>query len=150
MFKGTFLSLATAAVLVAGVAVGPTFAASRPHATMTMQVTMKAQAFSGVTGSATLTYSAATKSTTVKLTVKHLMAGTLHPAHIHAGTCSVNGAVLAALTSVKAGMNGIGTSTTVVPGSFSGKQVYINVHLGPGLALTGYTVLACGQIPSAM
>lgn len=151
MLKKLFAPLAVSILLMGGVAALPTRAATHSGASMTnLHATLQMQAFSGVSGTATLSYDAMSKMTTVKLVVKHLEPGTSHPAHIHSGTCSSNGPVIAALTTVKAGMNGTGTSTTVVAGSFANKKAYINVHLGPGLALTGYTVLACGQLTSGM
>jgi hypothetical protein len=112
-------------------------------------VQLRAQAFSGVSGTATLTFNASTGMTTVKVSVKNLEPGSVHPSHIHAGKCSSNGPVIAGLNSVKANKAGVGTVTTIIKGSFVGKHAYVNVHLGPGLALTQYTVLACGELGAA-
>lgn len=150
MIKKCFIFLSITLLLVGSINAIPTSAATRSNAAMSMQVTMMPQAFSGVTGTATLTYNSTAKTTTVKVTVKHLEPGSTHPAHIHSGKCSVNGPVIAVLNTIKADMNGTGTSTTVVPGSYTTKHAYINVHLGPGLGLTGYTVLACGQLGMSM
>lgn len=122
-------------------------ATTHPAAKAAMQsVMLKAQAFSGVTGTATLTYNASTNMTKVAIVVQHLMPNSVHPAHIHAGVCTSNGPVVAMLNSVKADAMGRGTSTTTVKGQFINMKDYINVHYGPGLTLTQFTVLACGQI----
>jgi hypothetical protein len=116
-----------------------------------LHVTLRQQAFSGVTGSATVSYNASTGMTTVKVTVNHLEPGSSHPAHIHAGTsCSSNGPVLWPLHTIKANAMNTGTSTTTIKGSVMKRADYINVHMGPGLALTQYTVLACGEIRKGM
>jgi hypothetical protein len=114
-----------------------------------LHVMLRQQAFSGVTGMAMVTYDSSTKMTTVTLTVNHLEPGSSHPAHIHAGKCTSNGPVLAPLTTVKANKSGTGVSTTTFSGSVLNKAAYINVHMGPGLALTEYTVLACGELGKA-
>ena len=150
MFRKALAVLATGALLAGGVASAPARAATHGNAASAMHVQLRAQAFSGVTGSATLTYNSSTGMTTVKVSVQHLEPGSVHPAHIHAGKCTTNGPVLAALAPVKANAAGVGKAMTVVTGSFAGKQAYINIHLGPGLSLTQYTVLACGELGAAM
>jgi hypothetical protein len=133
-----------------GVAVAPSHATTQVNAAASaMHVQLRAQAFSGVTGNATLTFNAGTGMTTVKVTVKNLEPGSVHPSHIHAGVCSSNGPVIAGLNNVKANAAGVGTATTVIKGSFVGKKAYVNVHLGPALALTQYTVLSCGELGKA-
>jgi hypothetical protein len=88
--------------------------------------------------------------TTVKVTVNHLEPGSFHPAHIHAGNCSSNGPVLVVLKPIKANAMGIGVATTTFNGNVLNKPTYINVHMGPGLKLTEYTVLACGELGKTM
>jgi hypothetical protein len=139
--------LATAALLAGGVALAPVGAASHGDpATSVMHVQLHPLAFSGVVGSATLTYNPGANTTTVKVSVHNLEPGSVHPEHIHAGKCSTNGPVLAALGSIKADARGTGTVTSVITGSFMRKQAYINLHMGPGVTLTQYTVLACGEL----
>lgn len=138
--------LATAAMLGGGAA-APARAATYENAPLTaMHVQLRPQAFSGVSGTATLTYNPATGMTTVTVSVQNLEPGSVHPSHIHAGTCTTNGPVLAGLNNVKAGASGVGKATTIIKGSFVRKHAYVNVHLGPGLSLTQYTVLACGDL----
>jgi hypothetical protein len=54
------------------------------------------------------------------------------------------------LTTIKANAMGTGVATTIFKGSVMNKAAYINVHMGPGLKLTEYTVLACGELGKAM
>src|SRR5919197_942679 len=111
MKRQTFALLACGALVAGGVATVPARAMTRSQAGMT--VTLRQQAFSGVTGSATVSYNAATKMTTVKVTVKGLEPGSSHPEHIHAGNCSSNGPVLTVLKPIKANVMHTGTATTV-------------------------------------
>lgn len=151
MTRKTVALYALGALLAGSLVALPARAMTQRHATSTtMHVTLHQQAFSGATGSATLTYNAATMMTTVKVTVNHLEPGSSHPAHIHAGKCATNGPVLVALQTLKANKQGTAVATTTFPGSLGHKAAYINVHLGPGLALTQYTVLACGELGKAM
>ena len=150
--KRTLLALlALGALLTGSVATVPVAAVTHSQAGLTvLHATLRQQAFSGVTGTATVSYNAATKMTTVKVTVQNLWPGSSHPVHIHKGTCSSNGPVLWPLTTIKANAVGTGVATTTIKGSVMNKAAYINVHMGPGLKLTQYTVLACGVLGKAM
>jgi hypothetical protein len=148
MKRKTLALLACGALLAGGAATVP--ARAMTHSQVSITVRLRQQAFSGVTGSATVSYNAATNLTTVKVTVNHLEPGSSHPEHIHAGTCSSNGPVLVGLKTIKANATGTGVATTTFKGSVMNKAAYINVHMGPGLALTQYTVLACGVLGKAM
>jgi len=151
MIKKTLAILLIGALLGSSPTVLPTRAAAHDAAAMmVVHVKLLPQAFSGVTGTATLSFDAATGMTTVNVMVKNLEPGSSHPAHIHSGICTTNGSVIAALTTIKANMTGLGTAKTVVKGNFTTKHAYINVHLGPSLSLTQYTVLACGAYGPAM
>jgi CHRD domain len=151
MKRKTLALLACGALLAGSAVTVPARAMTHTQAGMTvLHVTLRQQAFSGVTGSATASYNAATKMTTVTVTVNHLEPGSSHPEHIHAGVCTSNGPVLWPLKTIKANAKGTGMETTVVKGSVMNKADYINVHVGPGLALTQYTVLACGELHKGM
>lgn len=143
-------SLILGALLAGSGSAGPGHALAHRLSSMTvLHVMLRQQAFSGVSGTATVSYNTATKMTTVKVTVNHLEPGSSHPEHIHAGKCTSNGPVLFVLTTIKANAQGTGTATTTFKGSVMNKAAYINVHMGPGLALTQFTVLACGEIGKA-
>jgi hypothetical protein len=57
--------------------------------------------------------------------------------------------VLVVLKTIEANAKGTGVATTF-KGSVLHKATYINVHMGPGLELTQFTVLACGELPTGM
>jgi hypothetical protein len=95
---------------------------------------------SGVTGTAVFTYNGTT--TTVKLTVRHLKASSVHPAHVHVASCSNPGAILHPFPDVHAGRNGIGVAKTSFTGPFTGKHWSVNVHVSP----TDLTVISCGNV----
>jgi CHRD domain len=145
----TVLALAALGALCLGGVVPATAMTARHAPVKTLQITLQPQAFSGVTGTATVTYNAATKRTTVKVTVQHLEPGSVHPSHVHGGTCRSNGPVLEGLMSVKANAQGTGVATTTFAGAIK-TPAYINVHMGPGLALTQFTVLTCGNVTKGM
>jgi hypothetical protein len=138
---------ALGALLAGSVATVPVVAMTHGKAgTTVLYVTLRQQAFSGVTGTARVSYDSATKMTTVRVKVKGLEPGSSHPEHIHAGKCTTNGPVLVGLNTIKATAKGTGVATTRFKGSVMNKAAYVNVHMGPGLALTQYTVLACGEL----
>jgi hypothetical protein len=88
----------------------------------------------------------------VTMNVSGLAPNTTHMAHIHAGTCRAQGAVVYPLQPVVANAQGNATSTTVISNvkNFSGSQMYINIHEAAtmnGLTTqTGFNPIACGNI----
>jgi hypothetical protein len=88
----------------------------------------------------------------VTMNVSGLAPNTTHMAHIHAGTCQAQGAVVYPLQPVVADVNGNATSTTVINNAknFSASQLYINIHEAAtmnGLTTqTGFNPIACGNI----
>jgi hypothetical protein len=115
--------------------------ASAAHAGKTTEtVQLHAVGGSGVTGTALFTYNG--KTTTVKLTVRHLKAMSVHPAHVHVGPCSNHGAILYPFPNVRAGRNGIGVVSTSFAGPYAGKHWSVNVHVSPA----DFTVIACGNV----
>jgi hypothetical protein len=88
----------------------------------------------------------------VTIKVSGLAPNTTHMAHIHAGTCQAQGAVVYPLQAVVADAQGNATSTTVInnPQNFTGSRLYINIHEAAtmnGLTTqTGFNPIACGNI----
>lgn len=89
--------------------------------------------------------------TTLKITLSGLEPNSSHIAHIHAGSCEAQGAVLVTLSPVVADAKGNGTSVTTLdhlPSSPNG--MYINVHTGSTMAQLSQSVLfnpiACGNV----
>jgi hypothetical protein len=88
----------------------------------------------------------------VTINVSGLAPNTTHMAHIHAGTCQAQGAVVYPLSPVVANGSGNGTSTTVITNSknFTSARLYINIHEAAtmnGLTTqTGFNPIACGNI----
>lgn len=101
-------------------------------------------------GSAQLSWLPSSHVLTVTLYISGLQANTSHPAHIHAGDCSVDGAIIYPLNDVVANAAGNAVSTTIISGVKSGIPAtgwYINVHVGPTLAVAMQAApLACGNI----
>lgn len=148
--KKRILAMLVAGTLLTG-GMTATVAGAAHSGKMTMStVTLHSLAGSGVTGTAVFTYNSATKTTTVKLTVKHLKAMSVHPAHVHTGRCGANGApggVVEAFPLLHAGNNGIAVAKITFPGTFTHKMWAVNVHTGPGLApASQYKVIACGNV----
>jgi hypothetical protein len=88
----------------------------------------------------------------LKITLTGLQPNSKHIAHIHAGSCEAQGAVLVMLNPVVADAQGNGTSLTTInqmPSSASG--MYVNVHLGATMADLNQSVffdpIACGNVP---
>jgi hypothetical protein len=101
-------------------------------------------------GSSDLQWNAVTKELTVTIKLSGLAPDSKHPAHIHAGDCTSNGAVLYPLHDVVADAAGNAVSVTVISKIFNGipdKAWYINVHNGPGLDTDAqFLPITCGNI----
>ena len=85
----------------------------------------------------------------VKVTMSGLAPNSAHAAHIHAGSCTNEGAVIHPLTDITADSNGQATSSTTVPGvsSIPSGQWYVNVHGSTDLnTQTGFDPIACGNV----
>jgi hypothetical protein len=128
------------AAIVSAMAAGTAAAAPVGKPLKTETVRLHSMGNSGVTGTALFRYNG--KTTRVKLTVRHLRAMSLHPAHIHLGRCSKMGAILHPFPVIHAGRNGIGVVRTSFAGPFSGKDWSVNVHVSPA----NLAVIACGNV----
>lgn len=159
MMKRIFAIATTGALLASGVAMSTAHAAKPVAKNAMTTVMLHGEHGYKVTGTAAFEYSAKTNMTTAYLTVKGLKAMTVHPAHIHAGSsCAANGPVVypftpvagSKMTMTEAGNNGIMHASTSFRGTYVGKKLYINVHLGPDLKGAHFTPIACGVVSSMM
>ncbi len=102
------------------------------------------------TGMATLNWDPGSKTLTVKVTLTGLAPNSIHPEHIHTGSCTNQGAVLHPLTSLMADASGTAIATTPIPNLTSGIPAsgwYVNVHNGPGLTTTDqFLPIVCGNV----
>ncbi|HZS76133.1 MAG TPA: CHRD domain-containing protein [Ktedonobacteraceae bacterium] len=101
------------------------------------------------TGSADLSWDPVSQMLTVKISLVGLAPNSTHPAHIHAGSCKNQGAVVYPLQNVVADAHGVGTSTTKVSLSkgIPANGWYLNVHNGPGLSPSDqFLPIVCGDI----
>jgi hypothetical protein len=88
---------------------------------------------------------------TVYTIVYHLVPGSMHAAHIHAGSCQYQspGDILYPLTSLTANAKGFATSTTVISGitAIPSTGWYINIHYGTDLSTqVGFDPIDCGNV----
>jgi CHRD domain len=101
-------------------------------------------------GHAKLKWDPASEKLTVTIKLTGLQANTRHPAHIHAGDCSVMGKIIYPLSDVVADSAGNAVSTTTiddVDGGIPASGWYINVHSGPTLATSAQALaISCGNV----
>jgi CHRD domain len=98
-------------------------------------------------GSARLTLSKSTL--TVTLTVSGMQPQSSHAAHIHAGSCQSQGAVVYPLNTIKADASGNATVTTAIQNvkTIPASGWYINIHNSTDLSTqTGFDPIACGNV----
>ena len=128
-----------------------TFSNISPTSSLSVQVPLTAAPGSSASevasGTAHLTLSGSTL--TVKLTLTGLQPGTSHAAHIHAGSCESQGAVVHSLNKVVADSSGNYNGTTTIKNvsSLPGSGWYVNVHYSTDLSTqTGFNPIACGNV----
>jgi len=88
---------------------------------------------------------------TVTVTIHGLVPGSVHAAHIHAGSCQsqIPGSIVYPLNNVVADANGNATSVTVINDveSIPESGWYVNVHRSTDLSTqTGFDPIACGNV----
>lgn len=101
------------------------------------------------TGTATLNWDHTTKMLTVQVMLMGLAPNSIHPNHIHEGSCANQGKVLYPLTNLVADAHGVANATTKVkaPNGIPAKGIYFNVHNGPGVSPADqFLPIACGNI----
>jgi hypothetical protein len=102
-----------------------------------------------VSGSSILTLN--NETLTVVVTVSGLVPGSVHPEHIHAGSCQSQspGTIVYPLNNLVADTNGDATSTTVINDveTIPQNAWYVNVHRSTDLTTqTGFDPIACGNV----
>ena len=105
-------------------------------------------------GTTDITWNAANRTMTVKVSISGLAPKSTHPEHIHKGDCNSDGKILFALNPIEANAKGVGTSETTFNNVTTGipqSGWYLNVHNG-GTGLTAALqsmAIACGNIINA-
>jgi len=87
----------------------------------------------------------------VEVNVHNLVPGSVHPVHIHAGSCEsqLPGNIVYPLKNLVADANGNAESETVIEGvtSIPENAWYVNVHRSTNLSTqTGFDPIACGNV----
>ncbi|MFZ3167372.1 MAG: TIGR03118 family protein [Candidatus Methanoperedens sp.] len=86
----------------------------------------------------------------VQVKLSGLAPNSVHPAHIHAGTCEAGGPILYPLNNLTADAEGNVTNTTIINGlpwlAIQNRGWFVNVHQGPTMSDGGATPIACGDI----
>jgi hypothetical protein len=128
-----------------------TFSNVSSTSSMSVQVPLNAapgsSADQAASGMAQLTLSGS--MLTVKLTLSGLAPNSKHAAHIHAGSCESQGAVVYALPVVAADASGNASETATIPNvsSIPSSGWYVNVHHSVDLSTqTGFDPIACGNV----
>jgi hypothetical protein len=101
-------------------------------------------------GQATLKWNPDNEKLAVTISMAGLQPKTRHPAHIHAGDCSVNGKIIYPLSDVVADIAGNAVATTTINGVENGIPAsgwFINVHSGPTLSTPAEALaISCGNV----
>ena len=97
---------------------------------------VEAQGRGSLSGQVTVSYSAPQQAVTVSVHASGFVPNTSHAAHIHSGSCAVQGAPLYMLGDLRAGPDGRIDQTKIITGviSFSPPHAgwYVNIHEGDG------------------
>lgn len=129
-------------------------ASNTPAATPTTSTTTANATLKHVpNGTADLSWDPSGKTVTVKLMLTGLAPKSMHPSHIHAGSCSNQGKVLYPLQNIVADDKGVATVTSTVKDVANGVPAsgwYVNVHNGPGLSTDDqFLPIVCGDVSNS-
>lgn len=100
-------------------------------------------------GTADLSWDPSSHMLTVKIALAGLAPSSMHPSHIHTGSCSNQGNVIYPLQNIVADAHGVATATTMVsiPKGIPASGWYVNVHNGPGLTPADqFLPIVCGDV----
>jgi hypothetical protein len=101
-------------------------------------------------GTADLSWNPSSHALTVKISLVGLAPSSMHPAHIHTGSCANQGNVIYPLTTLMADAHGVASATTVVNNVTNGIPAtgwYVNVHNGPGLSTNDqFLPIVCADV----
>lgn len=149
------LAMVTAGALIAAMMAFGSASAARQAAPdqvvhgSTETVKVRSVGGSGVAGEAVFSYNVKARLTTVRLAVRHLKVGSIHPAAIRSGRCGQNGAILYPFAggSIHAGAGGMASAVVRFKETYVGRLLYVGVQQGPGaMTRTGRRVIACGNV----
>lgn len=116
-------------------------------------MTAKASLMHVPTGTATLNWDPTSKTLTVNVTLTGLAPNSIHPEHIHTGSCANQGGVLHPLAMLNADAHGNATATTTIPnvtGGIPASGWYVNVHNGPALSPADqFLPIVCGDVSNS-
>ncbi len=100
-------------------------------------------------GQVDLSWNPSNHMLTAKLLLVGLTPNSMHPAHIHMGSCSKKGSIAYPLPKVVADTHGVALAATTVdvPGGIPATGFYLDVHNGPGLSTDDQRLsIVCGDI----
>ena len=128
-----------------------TFTTVSPASALSLQVPLNAAppASAGETVSGTSQLTLAGRTLAIKLALSGLGPNSKHAAHIHAGSCENQGAVVYPLKPVVADASGKANVTTTIANvsSIPSSGWYVNVHHSTDLSTqTGFDPIACGNV----
>ncbi|MGH2506687.1 MAG: CHRD domain-containing protein [Ktedonobacteraceae bacterium] len=101
------------------------------------------------TGTANLSWDHTTRMLTVQVMLTGLAPHSIHPNHIHEGSCASQGKVLYPLTNLVVDEHGAAQATTKIHllNGIPAKGLYLNVHNGPALTTAAqFLPIACSDI----
>ena len=105
------------------------------------------------TGTADLSWNPSSHALTVKISLVGLAPSSMHPSHIHTGSCANQGNVIYPLTTLVADAHGVASATTVVNNVANGIPAtgwYVNVHNGPGLSTNDqFLPIVCADVANS-
>ncbi len=103
-------------------------------------------------GTTELSWNPEDQKLTVKISLTGLAPNSSHAAHIHAGTCAADGAIVYPLNTIVANAEGAASSETTIEHVKNGIPAsgwYINIHNGTTMAAIEHMPIACGNISNS-
>ncbi len=132
--------------LPAAAAAAPLFCGDLSGQTGMVRLAPVLTAQAGPTGTAWLDVDPGARTMSVRMVVQGLAPGSVHPAHIHDGSCAVQGPMAYPLPALRADAQGRAVLHATVSGVTRLGRWYVNVHRGPEMTGDGAAPLGCGDV----
>ncbi len=147
--NGPGMSPSDQATPIACTDISNTHASTSSTQTVSANFTSAPPASTGQNASGTTQLSLSGTTLTVTTTLSGLAPNSSHDAHIHSGSCTMQGYVVYPLNPIKADGKGNATTTTTIKNvtSIPASGWYINIHNGTTMSnQTSFDPIACGNV----
>ena len=154
-FRGLFLIMSSAFFVIFATACSsgtPPASSSPTSPAVSSSNVLTTQLTHSPVGTVDMSWDKSSDKLTVKVALTGLAPNSMHPEHIHSGTCAKQGSVVYPLTMLVADGSGKAVSNTTIQNviTIPASGWYVNIHDSNDLSTqTGFDPIACGDVTAS-